>query len=644
LGADIEAAPLFLISRSFGCVHDAGAMDISSHPANSAVSILEAHLGAGLITPEQCALGLALVEEGQDHLFASWDVPGVAEEKKAQFWQALQSVEAGYPGGVVGYIRNARVLLREAAAGGNPFEGCTPEAPDMVDLSAFDARYEAAEELGWQALAETAVVLVAGGLGERLGYSGIKLDIPVEVTEGTSYLAHYAAVIRTASQRWQREIPLIIMTSQDTHERTVATLERENFFGLSRAQVTLLRQELVPALSDLEAHLALDDIYQLALKPHGHGDIHMLLHQSGTARRLAENGVRYLLFIQDTNGQVWNAACAALGVSEREGYDFNSIAVNRIPGEAVGGIARLARQGAPALTLNVEYNQLDPLLRATVSPAGDVPNEKGHSLFPGNINLLVIRLAPYLRVLEKSGGIIAEFINPKFADDTRTTFKKPARLETMMQDLPKLFVEGEKVGVTVFAREWCFSACKNNLTDAAAKASAGSPPESASSAEHDFYASGRQKLRFAGATVAEDSPVTVCGIPFVPSPRVVLRPRFALTLRDLRERVRRCTLAEGSSLILDGDILLEEVELGEGASLVLRAEEGARVAVRGLRLPAGPGFVLEELTAAEKQDPNIPEYLRIRGYRISDQGAVHHHITEPGQWLLTDEGLQRISD
>lgn len=39
-----------------------------------------------------------------------------------------------------------------------------------------------------------------------------------------------------------------------------------------------------------------------------------------------------------------------------------------------------------SMVINVEYNQLDPLLRATGHPDGDVNNETGYSPFPGNIN------------------------------------------------------------------------------------------------------------------------------------------------------------------------------------------------------------------------------------------------------------------
>jgi UDP-sugar pyrophosphorylase len=38
------------------------------------------------------------------------------------------------------------------------------------------------------------------------------------------------------------------------------------------------------------------------------------------------------------------------------------------------------------ITINVEYNQLDPLLRATINPQGDVNDATGFSPFPGVLN------------------------------------------------------------------------------------------------------------------------------------------------------------------------------------------------------------------------------------------------------------------
>ena len=87
---------------------------------------------------------------------------------------------------------------------------------------------------------------------------------------------------------------------------------------------------------------------------------------------------------------------AALGASILEDMDFNSITVPRQAQAAVGAICRLARaDGSEATTLNVEYNQLDPLLRATVNPEGDVPGKNGLSPYPGNTNQLVVKLSAY---------------------------------------------------------------------------------------------------------------------------------------------------------------------------------------------------------------------------------------------------------
>ena len=67
----------------------------------------------------------------------------------------------------------------------------------------------------------------------------------------------------------------------------------------------------------------------------------------------------------------------------------------------------------------------------------------------GNINQLVLKLQPYLAQLEKSGGVIAEFVNPKYADASRTAFKSSTRLECMMQDYPKELPLSASVGFTV---------------------------------------------------------------------------------------------------------------------------------------------------------------------------------------------------
>lgn len=184
------------------------------------------------------------------------------------------------------------------------------------------------------------------------------------------------------------KLPLAIMTSDDTHARTVDLLEENDYFGMDKDQVTLMKQDKVASLVDNDAHFALESTYSIATKPHGHGDVHVLLHNTGVAAKWAEEGRRYVVFFQDTNSLCFLVTPAALGVSEERKMAVNSITIPRKAGEAVGAITRLVRDDGSSMTCNVEYNQLDPLLRATTGD-GDVNDDTGYSPYPGNINQLV---------------------------------------------------------------------------------------------------------------------------------------------------------------------------------------------------------------------------------------------------------------
>ena len=73
---------------------------------------------------------------------------------------------------------------------------------------------------------------------------------------------------------------------------------------------------------------------------------------------------------------------------------------------------------------NIEYNQLDSLFKEKYNGIGDVQNEKGFCDFPGNLNVLVFRLEPYINILHKTKGLVPEFVNPKYVDETRKKFKE----------------------------------------------------------------------------------------------------------------------------------------------------------------------------------------------------------------------------
>ena len=81
-------------------------------------------------------------------------------------------------------------------------------------LAFGDGNYFTSEEAGMREIAHCAFVLVAGGLGERLGYGGIKVELPAETTTGVSFLELYAQSILAFQEKFgggRRKIPLAIM-------------------------------------------------------------------------------------------------------------------------------------------------------------------------------------------------------------------------------------------------------------------------------------------------------------------------------------------------------------------------------------------------------------------------------------------------
>ena len=78
-------------------------------------------------------------------------------------------------GGLDGYIRYARMLLEDSRKGVNPLQGWRPSVPQGQLFELGTAEYQETEERGLQELGSVGFVLVAGGLGERLGYSNIKV-------------------------------------------------------------------------------------------------------------------------------------------------------------------------------------------------------------------------------------------------------------------------------------------------------------------------------------------------------------------------------------------------------------------------------------------------------------------------------------
>jgi len=522
---------------------------------------------------EQTMLSL-LKELDQQEILSRYEK--ASQEEKDQFLKHFNYIDETCPGGVKDYIKRAKVLLENSKNNVNPFGEYTPSIPTGFNINVGDSQFLELDKIGMEQIKDTVFVMVAGGLGERLGYPSIKIGIQTDLITLRPFIQVYIDIIKAYEDRVHKTksdldknwfIPLCIMTSGDTHDKTVELLEENDYFGLKKNQIVLVKQEKCPAILDNECHLSLKkDKLEIETKPHGHGDIHLLLYQKGLVNNWVSEGKKYMVLFQDTNALIFNSIPSAIGTSVKLGLAINTICIPRKPGEAVGAICKLTKSDGSSITNNVEYNQLEALLKEKYNPQGDVPNKDGISDFPGNTNVLIFQLDIYLKALDKTKGLIPEFVNPKYADETKTKFKSPTRLECLMQDLPKLLTDGEKVGFTSYPRWFCFSTCKNNLKDACAKLKKNLGPEAAFSVEQDIFILNAKMIESFGKldVIQDEAPiqVEVEGCIFKFGPRIIIYPSFAASISELKEKMEKMKgkirMTINSTLILKNDITIEE--------------------------------------------------------------------------------------
>lgn len=597
-------------------------------------------------------------DRAQTHVYADWPPAGEDDEEKIKLCEQLADLDNSYPGGLTSYLTKAKRLLKESADGTNPFTEFTASVPVGENLvygeeNSSGMSFSEAESVGLTGIADVAFVLVAGGLGERLGFSGIKLSLETNLCTNKSYLEVYAKYIQ-AMQRMAHiktgrdniRIPLVIMTSGDTDPLTRKLLADNNNFGFEEGQVQIVCQDKVAALKDSNAGLSLskENRWEIETKPHGHGDVHHLLYREGHVENWVKEGRKHVVFLQDTNALVINSILPTLGVSIEKGFHMNSICIPRLAGEAAGAITRLEHQSDPnkSLVINVEYNQLDPLLSTQGDRLGDVADpDTGYSPYPGNANNLVLELNSYYNTLQgEDQGVVVEFVNPKYKDETRTDFKKPTRLECMMQDFPKLLQKEmgseANVGFTMFERWFTFSPAKNSLESGVEAVEKGSKaPGTMSSAESDKYIQNQRKLKLAGMDihVSEESDlVPLAGIPVTPGPNVILCPAFGITKNEIIEKIQGGKITTRSSLVLEGESLTVK-NLDLDGALVIRAAHGCEVEVDGL-VVRNKGW--EKVEVPEGAD--VPEVVAIRGYTMEKHESMEIIINEPGKYKILQDG------
>jgi UDP-sugar pyrophosphorylase len=164
-----------------------------------------------------------------------------------------------------------------------------------------------------------------------------------------------------------------------------------------------------------------------------------------------------------------------------------------------------------------------------------------------------------------------------------------------------------------------------------------------SSAESDKYIQNQRKLRHAGVDIritTDDELVSIAGIPVTPGPRVILCPGFAITQREIIEKIDEGNvISDRSSLVLEGEGLrVKNLDL-DGA-LVIRTGHDCDVTVDGL-IVRNRGYEIVEVGEGE----DVPEEVAIRGYTMRKHEVMEIIINEPGRYVIGPDGeVKRVEE
>lgn len=163
----------------------------------------------------------------------------------------------------------------------------------MFDLFQAMPRNEHLTHLGEKRIGEgkVAALLLAGGQGTRLGSRYLSKGFyPIGLLSKRSLFAIFAGKVRSASRKWQRALPLAIMTSPLNHEAIVSYFAENGNFGLLESQLHFFQQSLLPFLDEQERQLP-------EKGPSGNGVAILELFRSGIAAKWEEQGVAYFTTI-----------------------------------------------------------------------------------------------------------------------------------------------------------------------------------------------------------------------------------------------------------------------------------------------------------------------------------------------------------
>lgn len=243
----------------------------------------------------------------------------------------------------------------------------TFEPMQSMELDEIESKKNEFKKIGLESIrkGEVAAVLLAGGMGTRLGSDDPKGMYDIGLTKHVYIFQRLIENLMEVVDEAGAYVPLYIMTSDKNHEKTVNFLKDKDYFGYNSEYVKFFKQEMAPA-TDYNGKILLEAKDKLSTSPNGNGGWYVSMYNAGLAKEAMDNGVKYINIFAVDNVLQRIADPVFVGAVEAGGYVSGAKVVRKAArDEKVGAIC--LEDGKPSI---VEYYEMTDEMM-------DAKNEKG---------------------------------------------------------------------------------------------------------------------------------------------------------------------------------------------------------------------------------------------------------------------------
>ncbi len=198
------------------------------------------------------------------------------------------------------------------------------------------------ESIGVQAIQQgkVAAVLLAGGMGTRLGVDGPKGAYDIGITKPLYIFEQQMKNLAKVNEKCGTKVPLYIMTSDKNHDQTTAFWKEHNYFGYAESEVKFFKQEMSPAV-DYNGKIFLETKDTPAVSPNGNGGWFASLKRAGLCEDLHQKGVEWLNIYAVDNVLQQIADPLFVGATIHEGVNCGAkVVCKNNPYEKVGVLCK----------------------------------------------------------------------------------------------------------------------------------------------------------------------------------------------------------------------------------------------------------------------------------------------------------------